>query len=385
MIITAYDVNNAVAGSTTSGATGAYSFTATGASGFRVEFTLPADGSLDFLQAGAAGPTTVVFVPTGGQTGVNVGFNNPIDFSQVNPDLITPRAAFGPRSGLPAFVPGSASEQPNESIIGIGYNDDGNLAATNQHNTYATLSQTGSLYGMIYQRHAKLILAGTYFKSYIDTGPIQASGWLQNVDPLGAIYGVQVLAGTPNPNTNPAKVYANLNKIIDPGTGLPVPSNPAGVDPRRTGTINYDSGTLGDCDGPGTGGAPSDGQSCWRHDPVAWDKVGSIGLGDLEEDDTESTVYVVNLADKKLYQLPIDSNTANWPITTLAASPVAIPNTCAVSSGCSAGRVGLQRRQALCRRHLHRKVDTECSASSSLKYGASILRRRLLALARCSR
>ena len=155
VIITAYDVNNAVAGSTTSGATGAYSFTATGASGFRVEFTLPTDGSLDFLQAGAAGPTTVVFVPTGGQTGVNVGFNNPIDFSQVNPDLITPQTAFGPRSGLPAFVPGSASEQPNESIIGIGYNANGDLADTNQHDTYATLTQTGTLYGMIYQRRVE--------------------------------------------------------------------------------------------------------------------------------------------------------------------------------------------------------------------------------------
>ena len=57
VIITAYDVNNAVAGSAISGSTGTYSFTATGASGFRVEFTLPADGSLNFLQAGAAGPT----------------------------------------------------------------------------------------------------------------------------------------------------------------------------------------------------------------------------------------------------------------------------------------------------------------------------------------
>ena len=342
VIITAYDVNNAAAGTTTSGTNGAYSFTASGtlAGGFRVEFTLPANGSLNFLQAGAAGPTTVVMVPTGGQTGLNVGFNNPIDYSQVDPDLITPRAAFGPRSGLPAFTPGSPSEQPNESIIGIGYNQNGDLAATNLHDTYATLAQTGSLYGMTYQRRSKVILAGTYFKSYIDTGPIQASGWLQNVSPLGAIYGVQVLSGTPNPLINPAKVYANLNKIIDPGTGVVVPSNPAGVDPRRTGTINYDSGTLGDCDGSGTGGAPSDGESCWRHDPVAWDKVGSIGLGDLEENDTESLVYVVNLADKKLYQLPIDPTPANWPITTLAASPVAIPNTCAVSSDAVPGALG---------------------------------------------
>ena len=59
VMITAYDVNNAVAGTTTSGSTGAYSFNATGTSGFRVEFTLPADGSLDFLQPGKSGQTTV--------------------------------------------------------------------------------------------------------------------------------------------------------------------------------------------------------------------------------------------------------------------------------------------------------------------------------------
>ena len=337
VIVTAYDVNGAVAGSATSGAGGVYSFTATGSSGFRVEFTLPADNSLSFLQPGAAGPTTVVFVPTGGQTGLNVGFNNPIDFSQVNPPLVTARTAFGPRSGLPAFVPGAASEQPNESIIGIGFDADGNLANTSAHNTYATLVQTGTLYGMIYQRRSKLILAGTYFKSHADTGPIQSSGWLQNVDPMGAIYGVQVLTGTPNPNTNPALVYANLNKIIDPGTGVVIPGNPAGVDPRRTGTINYNTN---DCDGPGAGGAPSDGATCWQHDPAAWANVGNIALGDLEEDDEERFVFVVNLADKKLYQLPIDPNPANWPITTLAASPVAIPNTCAVSADAVPGGLG---------------------------------------------
>ena len=337
VVINAYDVNGAVAGSTTSGAGGAYSFTATGASGFRVEFTLPADNSLNFLQVGAAGPTTVVFVPTGGQTGLNVGFNNPIDFSQINPPLVTARTAFGPRSGLPAFVLGATTEQPNESIIGLDFDEDGDLAPTDQHRTYATLAQTGTLYGMIYQRRSKLILGGTYFKSYADTGPIQSTGFLQNVDPLGAIYGVKVLSGTPNPNTNPATVYANLNKIIDPSTGLPVPGNPAGVDPRRTGTINYNTN---DCDGPGAGGAPSDGASCWQHDPAAWDKVGSIGLGDLEEDDTETFVFAVNLADKKLYQLPIDPNPLNWPITTLAASPKAIPNTCAVSSDAVPGALG---------------------------------------------
>ena len=69
---------------------------------------------------------------------------------------------------------------------------------------YATLRQTGTLYGMIYQRKAKLILAGTFFKSYADTGPklTGQSGnyaWLNDVDPLGAIYAVQPTPLTTNP------------------------------------------------------------------------------------------------------------------------------------------------------------------------------------------
>ena len=123
-------------------------------------------------------------------------------------------------------------------------------------------------------------------------------------------------------------MYANLNKIKDPATGLVVGTNPAGTDPRRdtANGINYDSGSFGDCVGRVSGGAPLDGSTCWRHDPVGLMKVGTIGLGDLDENDSEQIVYVVNLGDKKLYQLPIDPNSANWPITTLAASPVAIPN-----------------------------------------------------------
>ncbi|MCB0202480.1 MAG: hypothetical protein KDI03_20610, partial [Anaerolineae bacterium] len=299
--------------------------------------------------------TNVRFVDPAGGTINNIdhGFNNPIDYSQSNPPLVTAQTAFGPRNpvtagpasaeepGLPTFTVGG-SDNANQSVISIGYTSDGDLSPTNQHSTFATLKQTGTLYGMIYQRQAQLVLAGTYFKSYADTGPIQTSGWLQNVDPMGAIYAVTpaALAGEPANNNN-ARVYANLNKIKDPTSVDPfIPGNPAGVDPRRTGGINYD---INDCNGPnGTPpqAYPATNLSCWRHDPVAFDNVGSIALGDLEEDDTESFIFVTNLKDKKLYQLPIDSNPANWPIQTLAAPPVAIPNNCAVSADAVPGGLG---------------------------------------------
>ena len=235
VVITAYDANNVVQGTTTSGATGAYSLAVAGTGPYRVEFTLPNDGSLDFLEEGAtsnvAGQSTNVrFVDPAGGTINNIdhGFNNPIDYSQSNPPLVTAQTAFGPRNpvtagpvsaqelGLPTFIYGGG-DNANQSVISIGYTANGDLSPTNQHSTFATLKQTGTLYGMIYQRQAQLVLAGTYFKSYADTGPIQTSGWLQNVDPMGAIYAVTpaALAGEPANNDN-ARVYANLNKIKDP-------------------------------------------------------------------------------------------------------------------------------------------------------------------------
>ncbi|MEI2688268.1 MAG: SdrD B-like domain-containing protein [Anaerolineae bacterium] len=117
--VTAYDSSGAVAGSATSGATGTYSLSATGTGPYRVEFTLPLNGSLDFLSPGAAGATTVQFVPDGNSSNVNVGFNNPIDYSQDAPPLITPITFVGSRS----------SAARDEFIVGIGYNQSGDLSA----------------------------------------------------------------------------------------------------------------------------------------------------------------------------------------------------------------------------------------------------------------
>ncbi len=334
VVITAYDASNTVRGTATSGANGSYSLSATGTGPYRVEFTLPADGSLDFLSPGAAGATTVQFVPDGNSSNINAGFNNPIDYSQDAPPLITPITFVGARSAAVR----------NESIVGIGYNDSGNLSAPGSHTTYARISATGTLYGMIYQRRSQLILAGAYLKSYADIGPVQSSGWLQNVDPMGAIYASRTNVALPN-----EAVYANLNKIIDPSTGLVIPGNPAGVNPRQTGSYNYTSNLCPT--------APANGRDCWNHDPAAWDKVGSVGLGDLDEDDQERFVFVVNLADKKLYQLPIDPNPANWPITTLAAPPVTIPDDCAVSSDAVPGGLGFKDGKLY--------VGVTCTAESS--------------------
>ena len=93
VVVTFIDADGDTAATTTD-ANGNYTITAGVGNSLdgdvRIEFTLPGDGSLDFLQPGAAGGTTVQFanITTGGT--VNVGFNNPNQYSEPDPELFTP-------------------------------------------------------------------------------------------------------------------------------------------------------------------------------------------------------------------------------------------------------------------------------------------------------
>ncbi|MEA3337075.1 MAG: GEVED domain-containing protein [Chloroflexota bacterium] len=324
-VVTAYDTTGAPAGSTTSIADGSYSLDVPAGASYRVEFTLPTDGSMAYLHPGAAGPTTVQFVSVpidGTLSNVNAGFNNPADYCQAEPPLITAKTSVGSRTYMP--LPPNDPHGLNESLIGLPYTASGNLSDPTDHTTHARLDQTGTLFGLAYARQAGIILAGAYWKMYADVGPV--------ADPLGAIYAIDPAGGDPS-------LYANLNGIINPGDGSPLPNDVAGIDARRTGDVDYDSWYPdGEC---GQALPPSGGFfGCWRHDPVGWDLVGKQGLGDLEIDDEETTIFAINLKDKQLYQLPVE--TAGWPVAELAAPPIPVPNTCAAAADAIPGGLGFK-------------------------------------------
>ncbi len=86
IVVTAYDADGTSASCETT-ATGAYGISPVGAFPVRVEFTLPADGSLNFLKPGAAGGnvnTSVAFV-NGPSANINAGFAAPADFCGATP------------------------------------------------------------------------------------------------------------------------------------------------------------------------------------------------------------------------------------------------------------------------------------------------------------
>ena len=101
-----YSVDTATCGSLTAGP-------------YRVEFTLPTDGSLDFLEPAIAGATTVQFVADGGAT-VDAGFQDPARYAQANPRVAIAENRAGSNDNLyqPAGILSELYDEANSRNSG---------------------------------------------------------------------------------------------------------------------------------------------------------------------------------------------------------------------------------------------------------------------------
>ena len=133
--------------------------------------------------------------------------------------------------------------------------------------TLLQYNQIGSVYGVAHARQNNITYLGTYLKRHADIGP----------GGIGAIYKYDHASGT-------VSVLVTL-----PGT-----------DPRNAGA-GYD----------------------WNHDTAAYVNVGKRGIGDIELSDDESTLYAVNLEDRKLYEIALNSSGDADSVNSYA-----IPNPC---------------------------------------------------------
>jgi uncharacterized repeat protein (TIGR01451 family) len=136
------------------------------------------------------------------------------------------------------------------TVLQYNYLDNGTDAPTNITN-YGTI---GSVYGISHLSKANVSYAGTYFKRHADIG---SSG-------IGAIY----------------KIDHNAANAVSTFATLP------GNDPRG-----------------GAGGAYD-----WNHDTLGYANVAKTSIGDIELSDDENTLFAVNMDDRKLYVLGVDSN-----------------------------------------------------------------------------
>ena len=273
--VRAYDSSGVQQGPTAvTDAAGAYAIPTGGTGPYRVEFTnLPAGYHPSAVAPGATGNrSTVQFVPDGNTGSVNLGILNPANFCRDNPTLVTSCFAFGDN------VTGQFNVNP--VLVDFPYSAGSNSATDaasyfipNTHSLMVPANQAGSAFGLGYRQATNTIYASAFMKKHAGFGPAGN----------GAIYAV-------NPTTGATILFADLNAIFGPGT--------AGIDGHagNGGDYTRDNGDLG------------------------WDAVGKTSLGGLEVSADGSKVYVVNLANRQVYEIP-----TSGPITAATVRHVAIP------------------------------------------------------------
>ncbi len=286
IVVTAFAVDGTTAACETT-TDGVYGIDPAGAFPVRLEFTLPTNGSLNFLRPGAAGSgaaTTVTFVnaPT---ANVNVGFNNPAQYCNSNPNLATSCYVFGEQNDNPAGVNKDRSVLSSFPYTSGSTNlSDANAVVLPPPTSQALAKQIGSVWGLAWNAQNRTLYAGAFLKRHTGFGP----------QGPGAIY--QVKNGVPS-------LFHNFGAL-------------AGTDPHAA------PGTT--CTSPGHN--PDDtNANCWLNDTNAFDLIGEIGFGDLEISDDFSTLYAVNLAQKTLMAIPVGNPGA--AVSTAIPTPASCPAT----------------------------------------------------------
>ncbi len=270
--VTAFDPNNVAVASATTSATaatlGQYALAIPGATTkLRVEFT----GLPSYLQPGAFGPqsgTSVQFVDTsGGSATASMGVNNPADFSTKDATLADLRLIAS------CFTTGNqlrnADGTPNTAPAIISIPDAARGVLTT-HTTLATANQVGSVYGLAYQRDAKIVYAATLMRRLVGFGPGGS----------GAIYKIDLKTNPPTVTT-----LIDLNAL---GAAFAT-----GADPHPTANGTYDPNQVNG------GGSP------WFRDVNSIDQVGKAALGDLKISEDGRSLYTVNLNTRELIVVPL--------------------------------------------------------------------------------
>ncbi len=258
--VTAYDLNGVAAGSTLTDANGDYTIAGLpNAQEYRLEFTSIPFGYQSSIQ-GASSSTSVVFVTTPANN-VNYGVGDSTQYCQINPDLIT--SLFRPQS-----------QTTNSALISFPLSNTGDVASDEE----ADYNAVGSTWGLAYQRESDILFASAYLKRHVKFGPGGAGAG----DETGSIYRID----NPSDGLNSAVTeFLNLNDLIG--------SNVTGVNPHAT-------------------------DASLTVDNASFVNASKISFGDMDISDDAMDLWVVNLANRNLYRLPLGSDPRNPVAPTLA-------------------------------------------------------------------
>ena len=268
--VTAYDDAGVFRGSAVTAASGIYSLAAVGTGPYRIEFSTlpsgysPSARSTDSVSGGSAANagSTVQFVADGASTDVNLALVLPRAYCADNPPICSQLYGLG------------APDQP-ETIFSVPYHAGSTRTTggtpvadfTGPGNTsLATTNQVGSTFGIAYNRNSRVIYAAAFMKKHTKFGP----------GGTGAIYQV-------NRATGAVSEYVNLNTVFG--------ANTAGANPHNTSDYDVDNGQ------------------------TSWNAVGKAALGGMAISDDMAHLFVMNLADRKLYKIPTSGALNSTTIT----------------------------------------------------------------------
>ncbi|HRH99634.1 MAG TPA: SdrD B-like domain-containing protein [Saprospiraceae bacterium] len=278
-IINAYNSSGNLIASVSSDINGNYSFPASGAnslpSGIQVRLEFIYNSTSEFSGVvGSSNNSSVQFITAGtSASNVNYAINYPGDYCESAPRLAIPMYV----SGDP-LVTGTNAAGDINNYVNFPYNASGRYEGfcTSGCNSSGTpniaISQAkniGSVWGQAYRRTNKKLFSSSVLKRHVGIGP----------GGIGAIY------------------ITDISNALTPGT----PS------------VFYDFGNAA-----GAGVVLSNSarnlvadMTQNSQDQLAFSQVGKVGFGDLDISDDETTLYVVNLFDRKVYSMNATGTTAS--------------------------------------------------------------------------
>ncbi|MEM7032998.1 MAG: SdrD B-like domain-containing protein [Chloroflexota bacterium] len=227
----------------------------------RLEFS----GLPTWLETGASGTdsqTSVVFtnVSSSGTTVVNYAVNNPGDYCHSNPRLATSCYRGG---NLLLITDDVFIDFPYYAGSGIMDDSQVNFMNPTTHDIVVPSTQLGATYGQAFHRTSNSYLVGALVKRTASLGPL-------GNESTGAIYRVD--------SQGNATVFMDLNDVAYFGPDT------TGANPHPNATTD-----LG-------------------RDGATFDAVGKIGIGDMDMAEDDQTLYLINLADRSLYAIPVTGN-----------------------------------------------------------------------------
>ncbi len=275
--VQAFAGGNTPVDSDVTAADGTYNLTL-GAGNYRVEFIIPA--ALNHFQPGASlsgsGNTSVVFAANGA-TGVDFGVTNPGQYCQSDPTLAVNCYLKGDQTVFTAagedvlvsfpYNAGCADEDLN------GVCDAGSVDVPTPTEV-ARGAQIGTTWGLAYQRTTDSLFAASFMKRH--------SGF-RNFGETGHIYRIDDASGTPT-----VSLYLDLDSVA----GISTVGGGGDPHPQPTDTC----------------GNANDNDTCWAYDPASYAEVGKISLGDMDIADDESFLYVTNLFENTLIEIPVQAS-----------------------------------------------------------------------------